>query len=209
MIRFIYIIGVTENPVKIGIARNLRSRLTTLQIGCPDPLVLHYSKSIPHNAAEDLETAVHRRLKPKHRRGEWFDVSVEEAREAIEALAPRVDDQVLRRAARGDLLSRIMVQEDLGHVVIDAIGNYRSMMNDPTRRRELEVTNSVILHHCGVAGLAAFQTMIIQHNPLSTGFYRDPALVRRAEAALAKAIRVLCLHYRRLLPLDQITEKAA
>jgi hypothetical protein len=54
--------------VKIGIARNLQSRISCLQIGCPDMLVL--LASVSGGAKE--EAFLHHHLRRHRVRGEWF-----------------------------------------------------------------------------------------------------------------------------------------
>jgi hypothetical protein len=54
--------------IKIGIASNLQSRISCLQIGCPDMLVL--LASVPGGAKE--ESFLHEHLRRHRVRGEWF-----------------------------------------------------------------------------------------------------------------------------------------
>lgn len=80
---FIYIVGVTTNPVKIGRALDVRARLSSLQIGCPDELLLHHTFKVPAHLAEDVEKHLHVVLRAHHRRGEWFDIDAAQAYEVV------------------------------------------------------------------------------------------------------------------------------
>ncbi|MEU8842695.1 GIY-YIG nuclease family protein [Streptomyces roseus] len=55
--------------VKIGISKDVRKRLSTLQTGCPHPLVVLLD--IPGGA--DLEARLHKHFAARRRSGEWFD----------------------------------------------------------------------------------------------------------------------------------------
>lgn len=60
-------------PVKIGIAKDVAERLSTLQIGNPRRLVV-ILESAPMSLlqARALESSLHRRFKRERIRGEWF-----------------------------------------------------------------------------------------------------------------------------------------
>lgn len=84
----IYIIGeLRARKVKIGRAFNLESRLLSLQIGHPEPLVVHYSFEVGgKEEAVIIEAACHKRLKKHHYRGEWFKLTPEKAEREIAAV---------------------------------------------------------------------------------------------------------------------------
>lgn len=197
MIRFVYVIGIDATPVKIGTADDPRKRLQLLQIGCPEPLVLHRTLEFPHYAAEPIERAAHEALKDRHRRGEWFNVSIEDAVSTIERVAPRIiDDMREGFRARNDLLHRLQ-EYGLSDWAESAMGHYRICLNDPARRAEVELMNSAILKVAGIPGLQVFQTVIVKHHAISMAFFNDPAAQRRAEASLARAINALSRYYAR------------
>lgn len=75
----IYVIGPTEGPFKIGYSANPTARLSSLQTGRTDTLVLHYSEETETDKAKVIEKLIHRTLGYKRIRGEWFDVTLEEA----------------------------------------------------------------------------------------------------------------------------------
>lgn len=62
-----------SDPVKIGIANNVESRMYDLQIGNPQELNILYK--LPMNSrrhAHMVENRLHRQLKRHNIRGEWF-----------------------------------------------------------------------------------------------------------------------------------------
>lgn len=67
---WIYLLrGRPKSPVKIGIARDVEARISTLQTGNPDEL--HLLASFPGTQADEL--ALHRYLRDERIRGEWFE----------------------------------------------------------------------------------------------------------------------------------------
>ena len=73
---FIYIIGGTQAPYKVGISRDPTKRLKSLQTGHPYPLQLHYTRETDICKTKLLETVIHRHLKLYKTNGEWFDVTL-------------------------------------------------------------------------------------------------------------------------------------
>lgn len=66
---FIYFVRAGDaGPIKVGYAGNVRRRLSTLQIGCPCPLILLHHE--PGSLADEVEW--HWRLRDFRVRGEWF-----------------------------------------------------------------------------------------------------------------------------------------
>jgi hypothetical protein len=58
--------------VKVGTAKNVATRLTMLQIGCPYPLTL--LGSLPSADAKQDEAALHDLFQRYHERGEWYEL---------------------------------------------------------------------------------------------------------------------------------------
>lgn len=76
MSRYLYVVGcVGVQAVKIGVATNCISRLAGLQVGCPFPLALLWSKAVPD--ARAAEQALHERFSRQRVRGEWFDLGLD------------------------------------------------------------------------------------------------------------------------------------
>jgi hypothetical protein len=107
---FVYVIAAAADAVKVGVARDTWNRLRALQTG-------HYQKlSIAHQigfSEEDeayaIERRAHKLLSPKRAEGEWFKVSPEEAKAAVEqAIKDRQEDQRRER----EELARIAATEE-------------------------------------------------------------------------------------------------
>lgn len=78
---FVYVLGVRKKgritgPVKVGISADPPSRLTTLQTGCPDELILIKTVRLwCRQNAQSIESVFHE-INVKHKRhGEWFDLT--------------------------------------------------------------------------------------------------------------------------------------
>lgn len=76
---YIYVIGSTEKPYKIGITGNLKQRLKNIQTGHPKKLKIHYKEEIPDSQVRLLEQNIHRVIKRYQSHGEWFDIDLEQA----------------------------------------------------------------------------------------------------------------------------------
>lgn len=75
----IYIIGPKDGPFKIGYAADPKARLSNLQVGQAVDLILHYHEETESEIAKVIEKIIHRTIGHKRIRGEWFNVSLEEA----------------------------------------------------------------------------------------------------------------------------------
>src|SRR5918911_4458294 len=71
-------------PTKIGISRNMKARMRSLQTGCAEELRAGVSLICTH--AADFERRVHQRLAAFRLKGEWFAVSPAVADAAIDAV---------------------------------------------------------------------------------------------------------------------------
>ena len=66
--------------VKIGVANDPRSRLKELNIGSPDPARLVGTREFTSRAvAFEIESRMHRILRARQVKGEWFDIPADEA----------------------------------------------------------------------------------------------------------------------------------
>lgn len=84
---WLYVIGPVERlcPVKIGISYCVERRQRTLQLSSPLVLTEHF-RLFCGDRTEEMEKAVHRRLKHLRCHGEWFDVVPVRAVEIIEEI---------------------------------------------------------------------------------------------------------------------------
>lgn len=100
----VYVIAPDENgPSKIGVSMNIGRRLANLQVGCWMPLAVFSTRICfkrfdgtlvslwgqMDSGARYVEAKTHAKLKDcdAHLHGEWFDVSVAEAIQAVEKTA--------------------------------------------------------------------------------------------------------------------------
>jgi hypothetical protein len=72
----VYVIAMTDNIVKIGTTKNLRSRLRALQTGTPHRLQV--IASCPGGLV--LEAELHREFSRQNVGGEWFNLSNDQLR---------------------------------------------------------------------------------------------------------------------------------
>lgn len=82
---YVYVIGATDGPQKIGVASDVEARRVMLQTGNPAGLVVVHHWALPRPAAFAIEGRAHWHLRDRHVRGEWFDVTPDEAILAVEA----------------------------------------------------------------------------------------------------------------------------
>jgi hypothetical protein len=87
---YVYVIGAEDGPQKIGVAIDPQERCRMFQTA--NHVLLKISLSIPvsRNQARYVERYAHWLLEDKHVRGEWFDVSPDEARQVIETAAKAI-----------------------------------------------------------------------------------------------------------------------
>ena len=68
-----FILDIVSNSIKIGKANDIQERLSGLQTGNPNELlVLHYIKCDSAEFAFNLERKCHNEFNHLHMRGEWF-----------------------------------------------------------------------------------------------------------------------------------------
>jgi hypothetical protein len=94
---YIYIIGSTAPPYKVGISKDPVRRLRELQTGFPLPLSILHQAELPVTRTKMLETVIHRNLKHQRLAGEWFDVPLDQLILEVEYVIIRyLDDASLR-----------------------------------------------------------------------------------------------------------------
>ncbi len=81
----VYVVGnVVNSLLKIGYADNLRHRFAGLNVGSPVGLSLeHFVYFVGSLVAKTVEGRVHQHLAQYRRRGEWFDVDLATAAQAL------------------------------------------------------------------------------------------------------------------------------
>lgn len=87
----VYVIGSAQGPQKIGVSDNLTSRVINLQAGKQARLAVVFSQERPRGDARLIERAAHDLLAAKRAEGEWFNVTIDEAIEAVSLAIGKVD----------------------------------------------------------------------------------------------------------------------
>lgn len=186
--RTVYVIGSSENPVKIGVADRIKRRLAELQTGHPDLLVVHHQVKVPWDLAEKIEAAAHQDLKARHRHGEWFNVHKDEAAEVVDRLKAKLLAERRIWANRdGDLIDSLEVEYELRPGARNAVCDYRDKI-DERDQEYVTHANGFVLKSCGMAAYAAFSIVIAQRKPLSGLQGRE---LQKARAALVTALNAL------------------
>lgn len=88
----VYVVGNTANSLlKIGYADHLKTRISGMNTGSPVELrLLHFVYFVDGILAKNIEGDTHRKLSAYRRRGEWFEVTLEQAAQGIaESVAAR------------------------------------------------------------------------------------------------------------------------
>lgn len=197
MIRTVYVIGIAESPVKVGVADDMNKRIVGLQVGCPDELKVHHLFHTRDWAAPLIERAVHKELAPHHRRGEWFNVTADEALAVIERIAPSVlAGEYERRRVSTDLFEQISAECHLLPWANDVLGHYKRTLTSHASRVEVEAMNSAIRRSVGTTGLIAFQTFMNDKTALALSLRRDPIAHRKAIKTIGEAINALVIFVR-------------
>ena len=108
-LKFIYIIRMKKKGItfeeelrykegsffKIGITRNLRSRLQSLQTSSPVPLEVFFKYRSHH--AETIETKLHDHFKESNTSGEWFILDENNMRDFLNNKFPVIVQQIERK----------------------------------------------------------------------------------------------------------------
>lgn len=172
-----------------------------------------YEKRVLYRLAQKTEAEIHRRLRPHHRRGEWFSVDLDCARHTVDGVYAEVlalDQPPLEPEGLLDLTR--WSDHAIDANAMEAIAWFRTLMNDWRGKALAGQIVQAIGKANGKAAMVAFQTEIVSRTPLSKVLTRHPGDLRKAHAALAKAINTLCDIFaarREQALLDKIREIAA
>jgi hypothetical protein len=93
---YLYAIGPENNgPIKIGFSKNPKRRIKSLQTSHPETLVIHCVVEFETDKAKYLERFIHRDINYKRTKGEWFDMSPEDAKGTLEFFRIHYEDKSL------------------------------------------------------------------------------------------------------------------
>jgi hypothetical protein len=85
---YIYVIG-TQQRQKIGFSSDVGRRLSMLQTGNSEKLTIHHTIEVPDDQARYVERTIHQQYNYLRVKGEWFNMTVEQAKLAIDHAAIR------------------------------------------------------------------------------------------------------------------------
>jgi predicted GIY-YIG superfamily endonuclease len=99
---YIYAIGPEAGPLKIGYTADPASRLGNLQVGHSEKLIIHYLREMDSARVWAMEQLIHRGIRYKKIRGEWFDISPADAKLEIDDAFMKWEDEAdLNRRFKG------------------------------------------------------------------------------------------------------------
>lgn len=82
---YIYIIGSDNNAqVKIGFTKKPKKRLMELQTGNQNNLKIYHTFEVDDSIVKHVEKLIHNQLVNFREKGEWFNLSPEEAKLEVE-----------------------------------------------------------------------------------------------------------------------------
>lgn len=95
-VRCVYVIFNKDvNITKIGVASDVKNRLSSIKHGCGCEMELVYNTTLMENFFE-IETKAHQHFSDRRRYGEWFDITPEEAILFLESIQDDfIDDEIL------------------------------------------------------------------------------------------------------------------
>ena len=97
----LYVIAAQpEGPCKIGITNDVVKRLRTLQTGHPETLQVYHSEPIHVDHVRGTEKILHQEMNYKRVRGEWFNMTVQEASDLVTFFAIRYGEDYTTRSAK-------------------------------------------------------------------------------------------------------------
>ncbi|MDE2133024.1 MAG: GIY-YIG nuclease family protein [Alphaproteobacteria bacterium] len=133
----LYVLGPeAARPVKIGYATNIFDRYSSLQGGNPQQLRVHFIEWTPgRRVAARIEIEVHRLLDIAGRRirGEWFDVSATQGRDAIRIAATNLN---LRLFSHQEMIRRCGFQHEKELVEEFSSASYRYSVHGDVSHNE-------------------------------------------------------------------------
>lgn len=105
MLSYIYIIGSENPPYKIGISKNPERRLKNIQTGHPHKLQILELRETDSKRTKLLESVIHKHLDQYRMKGEWFNISLEQAILHLDfALIRYEDDPLLEHLVKNKLI---------------------------------------------------------------------------------------------------------
>lgn len=201
MIAYVYVIGIVDNPVKVGFAADTARRLMGLQIGCPDEMKLFHAIKVTRGAATSVERGAHERLREHHRRGEWFNVTAEEAKAAILASVPEAERNfsmarvIALEGYQERTIAKVIRDHPISPWAMEAYRAYRDLSDSPGDRTESARLNRRIASEVGAPGLHLLESVAFKGADPYCALRRDLKALRVTTELLAMALDVVGREY--------------
>jgi hypothetical protein len=193
--RLVYVVGTSDNPVKIGVADDMDARLAGLQCGCPELLIVHYTLAVPFKVAHAVETACHKHFAEHHRRGEWFNVHKDDAIEALRRIGDQVSNEAFQRVSRhGDATQMMDFLFGMSPDAPDGLRSYKGRLFSAGGAKKVAEADAHVLNRAGQVGYTLFKRMVSEETDLwdlIRGLRLDHAGTISAYQASASAINAL------------------
>lgn len=104
---WIYVIGTIFGHKKIGFGKSTQTRLKQLQTGNPERLEVLHKVEVPDGDARRIEKTAHLHLAEWRLTGEWFDVDLDTAIQAVDRAVNPTPYGVIREEERQRRLAEI------------------------------------------------------------------------------------------------------
>lgn len=159
--RHIYVIGSPSGPFKIGIATNLKGRLSSIQTGSPVKVSVIHVVIVPREDAISVEGHAHKLLHAHRMSGEWFNVSSEDAKGAVIRAVSFIAKEARKRVRAENARRKRERREAAERVRADNArmemerreAEGRDATRAAARRKALDFAMQVAVEVCGSAGV--------------------------------------------------------
>jgi|SRR3990172_2221340 len=140
MIASVYVIQSDAGPVKIGVSRQPTARLKTVMQYQPFDAKVVHSICDEEICAFAIERAAHALLSAYRQRGEWFNVSPEQAIEAIAQAIEQIKNPIIEEPEEVEYTERNLKTHRLQMVIspeeVEQIDRWRREQDDLPSRSE-------------------------------------------------------------------------
>lgn len=202
---YVYIVGVSTNPVKIGHAADVVTRVSQLQIGNPDQLTVHKTFQVDWSRAADIERQIHKKLEKERRRGEWFNVDAERAIKVASGVVGRIEGAIQRQIEDQDHLvdgiARVARRVAVHGNAREAVEFYTSEWRVKRDTKAVRTMNAYIVQEAGAPALVLFEKVVLEglNIEYALGIKRHGdetrEQVQAGYAVLAQALNALARYY--------------
>lgn len=192
----VYIIGATDCPVKVGYTTDLGARLSSLQTGSPDRLIVHDVVRVQSGFGRTAERQAHQHLADKRRYGsEWFDVDAVTAASVVRQVVSAIRESNLRDIHKHDLIGRLEITQTVSDFARPAVVALKTLAAAPGGNRRAAPYLQAVEISAGRVGLDLVNRCVLGGAHLEDLFSGHADVLANARRALAKAINALSEHH--------------